>query len=79
MQATTIFIRPLKRIPLLFNDSYDVFPEFLQKYIIQHHIQAVVCFGDTRPYHLLAKRIATKTKPVSGHLKKAISAPTTSH
>ena len=34
----------------------------MQKYIVQHHIQAVVCFGDTRPYHLLAKRIANENQ-----------------
>ena len=56
------FYPPTQAHTVAFNDSYDVFPEFLQKYIIQHHIQAVVCFGDTRPYHLLAKRIANENQ-----------------
>ena len=56
------FYPPTQAHTVAFNDSYDVFPEFLQKYIIQHQIQAVVCFGDTRPYHLLAKRIANENQ-----------------
>ena len=34
----------------------------MQEYIVQHHIQAVVCFGDTRPYHVIAKRIANENQ-----------------
>lgn len=56
------FYPPTQAHTVAFNDSYDAFPEFLQKYIIQHQIQAVVCFGDTRPYHLLAKRIANENQ-----------------
>ena len=56
------FYPPTQAHTVAFNDSYDAFPEFLQKYIVQHHIQAVVCFGDTRPYHLLAKRIANENQ-----------------
>ncbi|RNJ81111.1 capsule biosynthesis protein [Neisseria meningitidis] len=56
------FYLPTQAHTVAFNDSYDAFPEFLQKYIVQHHIQAVVCFGDTRPYHLLAKRIANENQ-----------------
>ena len=56
------FYLPTQAHTVTFNDSYDAFPEFLQKYIVQHHIQAVVCFGDTRPYHLLAKRIANENQ-----------------
>ena len=56
------FYPPTQAHTVAFNDSYDAFPEFLQKYIAQHHIQAVVCFGDTRPYHLLAKRIANENQ-----------------
>lgn len=56
------FYPPTQANTVAFNDSYDAFPEFLQKYIAQHHIQAVVCFGDTRPYHLLAKRIANENQ-----------------
>ena len=56
------FYPPTQTHTVAFNDSYDVFPEFLQKYIIQHQIQAVVGFGDTRPYHLLAKRIANENQ-----------------
>lgn len=56
------FYPPTQAHTVAFNDSYDAFPEFLQKYIAQHHIQAVVCFGDIRPYHLLAKRIANENQ-----------------
>ena len=56
------FYLPTQAHTVTFNDSYDAFPEFLQEYIVQHHIQAVVCFGDTRPYHLLAKRIANENQ-----------------
>ena len=56
------FYPPTQAHTVTFNDSYDAFPEFLQKYIAQHHIQAVVCFGDTRPYHLLTKRIANENQ-----------------
>ena len=56
------FYLPTQAHTVTFNDSYDAFPEFLQKYIAQHHIQAVVCFGDTRPYHLLAKRIVNENQ-----------------
>ena len=56
------FYPPTQANTVALNDSYDAFPEFLQKYIAQHHIQAVVCFGDTRPYHLLAKRIANENQ-----------------
>ena len=52
------FYPPTQAHTVVFNDNYDAFPEFLQEYIVQHHIQAVVCFGDTRPYHVIAKRIA---------------------
>ena len=62
MQATTIFIRPLKLIPLFLTTTTMPFLNFLQEYIVQHHIQAVVCFGDTRPYHVIAKRIATENQ-----------------
>lgn len=43
-----------------YTGSYDDFPAHLQHYLTLHDIQAVVCFGDTRPYHLLAKRVAAE-------------------
>lgn len=39
-------------------DSFDNFSAHLQHYIALHDIQAIVCFGDTRPYHLLARGIS---------------------
>ena len=56
------FYPPTQAHTVVFNDNYDAFPEFLQEYIGQHHIQAVVCFGDTRPYHVIAKRIANENQ-----------------
>lgn len=56
------FYPPTQAHTVVFNDNYDAFPEFLQEYITQHHIQAVVCFGDTRPYHVIAKRIANENQ-----------------
>ena len=56
------FYLPTQAHTVVFNDDYNAFPEFLQEYIVQHHIQAVVCFGDTRPYHVIAKRIANENQ-----------------
>ena len=56
------FYPPTQAHTVVFNDDYDAFPELLQEYIVQHHIQAVVCFGDTRPYHVIAKRIANENQ-----------------
>ncbi|MCP1661028.1 capsule biosynthesis protein [Neisseria perflava] len=39
-------------------DTYEHFSTHLGSYITHHNIQALVCFGDTRPYHLLAKQVA---------------------
>ena len=44
-----------------YTDTYDAFGSYLDDYIRQHQIQAIVCFGDTRPYHLLAKQAAQQT------------------
>lgn len=38
--------------------TYRDFPAYLENYIKLHGIQAVVCFGDTRPYHVLARKTA---------------------
>ena len=56
------FYPPTQSHTVVFNDDYEAFPEFLQEYIVQHHIQAVVCFGDTRPYHVITKRIANENQ-----------------
>lgn len=41
-----------------YTGTYDDFPAHLKDYIRLHRIQAVVCFGDTRPYHVLAREVA---------------------
>lgn len=41
-----------------YRDTHRAFPDFLADYLNKHRIQAIVCFGDTRPYHLEAKKIA---------------------
>ncbi len=56
------FYPPTQAHTVVFHDDYEAFPEFLQEYIVQHQIQAVVCFGDTRPYHVIAKRIANENQ-----------------
>lgn len=46
---TTAYTRP-----------YTDFPAVLEDYIAQHPVSAIVCFGDTRPYHIQAHQIADK-------------------
>lgn len=43
-----------------YTEGFESFPEYLTGFIQQNRIQAVVCFGDTRPYHVLAKQICTQ-------------------
>lgn len=43
-----------------YRDTYQAFPEFLSGFITEHRIDAVICFGDTRPYHIAAKQVADK-------------------
>ncbi|WP_416190564.1 capsule biosynthesis protein [Neisseria sp. CCUG17229] len=38
--------------------NYHDFPAYLETYIKEYRIQAVVCFGDTRPYHLQARQVS---------------------
>ena len=72
------FYPPTQAHTVVFNDNYDAFPEFLQEYIVQHHIQRLSALATHALITSLQNALQTKTKPVSGHLKKAISAPTTS-
>lgn len=44
-----------------YSDALENFQAHLEDYITLHNIQAVVCFGDTRPYHLFAKPIAERS------------------
>lgn len=39
-----------------FQGRFEDFPAMLAGFIADHEIQAVVCFGDTRPYHRAAKQ-----------------------
>ena len=48
-----------------YRDTYQAFPEFLVQFIKEHHIQAIVCLGDTRPYHILAKTLTASLDDVS--------------
>lgn len=43
-----------------YRDTYQAFPNFLAGFISENQIDAVVCFGDTRPYHVTAKQVADK-------------------
>ncbi|HFC8517397.1 capsule biosynthesis protein [Neisseria weaveri] len=47
-----------------YRDTYQEFAAFLSRFIDTHNIQAVMCFGDNRPYHIVAKEIA-KQKDLS--------------
>ena len=40
-----------------YTDTFQAFPDFLSAFIREHRIEAVVCFGDTRPYHIAAKSV----------------------
>ncbi|QEY23263.1 capsule biosynthesis protein [Neisseria animalis] len=54
----SFFYPPSLPNTLEYLDSLDHFSDFLAAYLREHHIGAVVCFGDTRPYHLLARQVA---------------------
>ncbi|UOO77234.1 capsule biosynthesis protein [Neisseria sp. Dent CA1/247] len=43
-----------------YRDTYQAFPGFLAGFAAENQIDAVVCFGDTRPYHVAAKQVAEK-------------------
>lgn len=44
-----------------YRDTYQAFPNFLAGFIAENEIDTVVCFGDTRPYHIIAKQISQKS------------------
>lgn len=48
-----------------YRDPYQDFPDFLAAFVKEHHIQAIVCFGDTRPYHVQAKKLADSRENLS--------------
>ena len=48
-----------------YSDTYQAFPDFLATFVDEHRIQAIVCFGDTRPYHILAKALANQHHGIS--------------
>lgn len=41
-----------------YRDTYQAFPAFLAAFVQENLIDAVVCFGDSRPYHIAAKQVA---------------------
>ncbi|OSI10198.1 capsule biosynthesis protein [Neisseria zoodegmatis] len=43
-----------------YRDTYQAFPDFLTQFITENEIDAIVCFGDTRPYHIVAKQVVEK-------------------
>ncbi|MFV2030310.1 capsule biosynthesis protein [Neisseria sp. S1] len=45
-----------------YQGTHQTFDTFLNDFISRHQIDALVCFGDTRPYHLIAKELADNTK-----------------
>ena len=48
-----------------YRGTYTDFNAYLQKFIQTHNIQAIMCFGDTRPYHLVAKQLVSQINGVS--------------
>ena len=54
------FYPPTQAHTVAFNDSYDAFPEFLQNTSSTSHTKPLSALATTRPYHLLAKRIANE-------------------
>lgn len=43
-----------------YRDTLANFDHFLSQFISDHHIDTVVCFGDTRPYHRIAKQLCVQ-------------------
>lgn len=41
-----------------YRDTYQAFPAFLTAFVLENRIDALVCFGDSRPYHIAAKQVA---------------------
>ncbi|MBP5790284.1 MAG: capsule polysaccharide modification protein, partial [Neisseriaceae bacterium] len=41
-----------------FTDKMENFGEFLSDFIEKYHIDSIVCFGDTRPMHKIAKQVS---------------------
>ncbi len=41
-----------------YRDTYQAFPAFLAAFVQENLIDAIVCFGDSRPYHIAAKQVA---------------------
>jgi capsular polysaccharide export protein len=41
-----------------YRDTYQAFPAFLSAFLAEHQIDGIVCFGDSRPYHIVAKQLA---------------------
>ncbi len=39
-------------------DSFDKFSHYFHDFIVQHKIDAIILFGDCRPFHVVAKKIA---------------------
>jgi len=72
------FYPPTQAHTVAFNDSYDAFPEFLQNTSFDITSKPLSALATHVPTISWPNALQTKTKPVSGHLRKAISAPTTS-
>ena len=79
MQTTTIFIRPLKRIPLFLTTTTMPFLSFCKNTLFNITSRLLSALATHALITSSQNALQTKTKPVSGRLKKAISAPTTSH
>lgn len=51
-----------KKMHLCFDylDAPEKFSDWIEKFILNHQIDAVICFGDCRYYHQIAKAVAKK-------------------
>jgi capsular polysaccharide export protein len=54
------FYSPKRLNTSLYRHTLDFWPNYLEKYIIQNHIEAIFVFGDCRPIHQPAKLLCQK-------------------
>ncbi|TCJ97902.1 capsular polysaccharide export protein [Volucribacter psittacicida] len=48
--------------PYCYRGELEQFKHFLQEFLYQHKIDTLICFGDNRPYHKIAKILAEQNQ-----------------
>jgi capsular polysaccharide export protein len=56
------FYSPKRLNTFLYGHTLDFWPNYLEKYIVQNHIEAIFVFGDCRPIHRPAKLLCQEYK-----------------